>query len=359
MQARPSNGKEMATNFKIRALEKKLEKVVINHNEAQSICKNYIQIEKRLEEERFGFDKQLAALEKVVAAKKRDCEELALLSGDAVHARNAVFGELESTRTRYKEQRNLREKELQRRRYMVQLQLHQCHSAEKHGENEQLNAKIVKKKGQRCGGNEGDPLSPEGKGSKDCMAKLVVQQEKDKNSSCTTHATSQNAFHKIKEVAGVSNIHDAAEKIANQDSTTESLLQLSEENQAKLGAAYILNSELHSRVEDVKYRGVPCENKHCESIESQEKLLKEGSLQLGLWKAKYEHLYKQLISYKAGVNHIMDQLKVVAIDEGFSLESSPGEAPADTLKTANQVLTVVVNRLQPPQNSTMGDEWLS
>ncbi len=357
MQARPSNGKEMATNFKIRALERKLEKVVINHNEAQSICKNYIQIEKRLEEERFGFDKQLAALERVVAAKKRDCEELMLLSGDAVHARNTVLAELESTRTRYKEQRNLRENELQRRRCMAQLQLQQCHRVGKQGEEEQLKAKAVEEKGQRVGGDELDLLSPEGK-SKDCMAKLVVQQEKDQDSSCT-RATSENVFHKIKEVAGISNINDAAQKIVSQESTTESLLQLNEENQAKLGAAYTLNSELHSRVEDVKYRGVPCENKHCENIESQEKLLKEGSLQLGLWKAKYEHLYKQLISYKAGVKHIMDQLQVVAIDEGFRLESSPGEAPADTLKAINQVLTVVVNRLQPPRNATLGDEWFS
>ncbi len=152
MQARPSNGKETATSLKIRALETKLEKVVINHNEAQSICKNYIQIEKRLEEERFGFDKQLAALEGVVVAKKRDCEELTLLSGDAVHAHNTVLAELESTRIRYKEERNLREKELQRRRYMVQFQLQQNQRVEKQGEEEQqLNAKAVEEKDQ-CGG---------------------------------------------------------------------------------------------------------------------------------------------------------------------------------------------------------------
>ncbi len=358
MQARPSNGKETATNLKIRTLESKLEKVVVNHNEAQSICKNYLQIEKHLEEERFGFDKQLAALERVASAKKRDCEELMLLSGDAVHTRNTVFTELESTRTRYKKERNLREKELQRWRCMVQLQLKQCQRVEKQGEEGQLKAEAVEENDQHGGGGgELDLLSPKGK-NKDCMAKHILQQEKGQDSSCS-RTTWKNAYHKVNEVAGISSVNDAARKIASQESTTESLMQLSEENQAKLGAAHTLNSELHSRVEDVKYRGGSWENNYSETVESQEKLLKEGTLQLGLWKAKYEHLYKQLISYKAGVEHIMDLLKVAANDEGIRLASSQGESPADSLKTVNQVLTAVINRLQPSQNVTLGDKWLS
>ncbi len=212
MQARPSNGKEMATNLKIRILENNLEKVVINHNEAQSICKNYLQIEKHLEEEIFGFDKQLSALERVASAKKRDCEELMLLSGDAVHARNTVLTELESTRTRYKEERNLREKELQMWRCMVQLQLKQCQGVEKQGEEGQLKAEAVEEKDQHGGGGKLDLLSPEGK-SKDCMVKHILQQEKDQGSSCT-RTTWENAYHKVNEVVGISSVNDVAHKIA-------------------------------------------------------------------------------------------------------------------------------------------------
>ena len=48
-----------------------------------------------MQEERIGFDSQLAALERTSDAKQRDYEELLLLSGDANHARDVAQGELE------------------------------------------------------------------------------------------------------------------------------------------------------------------------------------------------------------------------------------------------------------------------
>lgn len=74
----------------IRALENKLDKAMIKYNEAQSIRKTYEQIVRRLNEERVGFDNQLAAIERTLAAKQRDYEELMLLSGDSNHAREAA-----------------------------------------------------------------------------------------------------------------------------------------------------------------------------------------------------------------------------------------------------------------------------
>ena len=53
----------------IRALENKLDKAMIKYNEAQSIRKTYEQIVRRLKEERVGFDNQLAAIERTLAAK--------------------------------------------------------------------------------------------------------------------------------------------------------------------------------------------------------------------------------------------------------------------------------------------------
>jgi hypothetical protein len=62
-------------------LENRLDKAMIKYNEAQSIRKTYEQIVKRLKEERVGFDNQLAAIERTLAAKTHDYEELLLLSG--------------------------------------------------------------------------------------------------------------------------------------------------------------------------------------------------------------------------------------------------------------------------------------
>lgn len=81
---------------------------MIKYNEAQSIRKTYEQIVRRLAEERVGFDNQLAAIERSLAAKQRDFEELLLLSGDSNHARETALGELERVRSGYEEERKRR-----------------------------------------------------------------------------------------------------------------------------------------------------------------------------------------------------------------------------------------------------------
>ena len=86
---------------KIRMLENRLDKAMIKYNEAQSIRKTYEQIVKRLKEERVGFDNQLAAIERTLAAKQHDYEELLLLSGDANHAKEIALQELERVRNTY------------------------------------------------------------------------------------------------------------------------------------------------------------------------------------------------------------------------------------------------------------------
>jgi hypothetical protein len=99
----------------IRILENRLDKAMIKYNEAQSIQRTYEQIVRRLKEERLGFDGQLSALERTLAAKQRDCEELSLLSGDACHARDAAQHEVERMRKSYEQERRRREQELRER----------------------------------------------------------------------------------------------------------------------------------------------------------------------------------------------------------------------------------------------------
>jgi hypothetical protein len=105
----------------IRNLENKLDKAMIKYNEAQSIRKTYEQIVRRLNEERVGFDNQLAAIERTLGAKQRDYEELLLLSGDSNHAKEVASIELDRVRAGYEEERKRREKDLRDRHQVVQL----------------------------------------------------------------------------------------------------------------------------------------------------------------------------------------------------------------------------------------------
>ena len=63
----------------------------------------------------------MAAIERTLAAKQRDYDELLLLSGDANHARESALGELDRVRAGYEEERRRREKELRERHQVVQI----------------------------------------------------------------------------------------------------------------------------------------------------------------------------------------------------------------------------------------------
>eukprot|EP01022_Parablepharisma_sp_SALTPOND_P016480 TRINITY_DN241_c3_g1_i1.p3 TRINITY_DN241_c3_g1~~TRINITY_DN241_c3_g1_i1.p3 ORF type:complete len:294 (-),score=54.45 TRINITY_DN241_c3_g1_i1:1134-2015(-) len=90
----------------IRQLENKLDKAMIKYNEAMSIRKTYEMIVKRLQDERVGYDNQLAAIEKNLRGKEHDYEELLLLEHDAKYAQKEEEDKLAECRkkqTQYEE----------------------------------------------------------------------------------------------------------------------------------------------------------------------------------------------------------------------------------------------------------------
>ena len=96
---------------------------MIKYNEAQSIRKTYEQIVKRLREERVGFDNQLAAIERTLAAKNHDYEELKLLANDANHAKEVKLQELDRVRTQYEITCRQRKRELNDKSEVVRVKL--------------------------------------------------------------------------------------------------------------------------------------------------------------------------------------------------------------------------------------------
>lgn len=257
---------------RIRALENKLDKAMIKFNEAQSIRKTYEQIVRRLNEERVGFDNQLAAIERTLLvqynhfrfrlpihytftthiessyffsisffsqAKQRDHEELMLLAGDANHAREIALNELDRVRAGYDEERSRRDKELRERHQVVQLR-------------RQMLERIKQREKMRSD----------------------LADEQEKNASAVLNAVNQsvianerletrnkidifeNAFRKIKEATGVSDVNEVIQKIMSQENTTENLIQLTRENQIKIETLNEDRRRLKNKVEEMKYSGV-------------------------------------------------------------------------------------------------------
>jgi coiled-coil domain-containing protein 151 len=142
-----------------------------------------------------GFDNQLSAIERTVAAKERDFTELQLLSGDANYARETALCELEKVRAVYEDGRHKREKELREQHNAVSLRRMMLERV-KH--REQLRNDLLASKSTK-------PLSPEQElRNTQSMKSLMLEKLESRNKVNIF----ENAFRKIKEATGVSDVNE-------------------------------------------------------------------------------------------------------------------------------------------------------
>lgn len=321
---------------KIRMLENRLDKAMIKYNEAQSIRKTYEQIVKRLKEERIGFDNQLAAIERALGAKQHDYEELVLLSSDATHAREMILQELEKARGQYEEEKRRREKELREKQQYVKIRLEMSQRLDKR---DKQKLDVVAKE-------SGDLTGEEEKHLKSALAMTVMQQGmavEEKKEHRSKIDIFESAFRKIKEATGVSDVNEVIQKITSQESTTDNLINLSKENQARLEQLQTEHNNLKTRVEELKYSGSGGGHRR-KMVDDHEQNLVLASAKLERAKLKYERLAKVLISVKAGVEHLVDKLECVRDDDQVVVVTD--ETIVDALQESEMTLVRLLNQIK-------------
>jgi hypothetical protein len=313
----------------IRGLENKLDKAMINFNEAQSIRKTYEQIVKRLKEERVGFDNQLAAIERTLAAKQRDYEELLLLAGDANHARESALGELDKVRAGYEEERRMRERELRERHQVVQVRRTML---ERHKQREKMRNSLA------------DRADEETKASAELSAVTQQMIENERMETKNKIDIFENAFRKIKEATGVSDVNEVIQKILSQESTTENLITLTRENQGKTESFNEMKRKLKVRVEEVKYAGVGGGHRR-KMVDDHEEQLSNSLTRLERGRRKYERFNKTMVAMKAGVMHLMDKLEAVRDELGGKRIELSDDSVVDALRECEMCLGNMMRRV--------------
>lgn len=315
---------------RIRALENKLDKAMIKYNEAQSIRKTYEQIVRRLREERVGFDNQLGAIERTMGAKQRDYEELLLLQGDANHARETALGELDRVRAGYQEERMKREKELRNTHQMVQSR-RQIIERMKHRD------KVRK---SLAGQDDFDSKTQSQVNA--ATAKLLTNEKIDARSKIDIF---ENAFRKIKEATGVSDVNEVIQKIISQESSTENLISLTRENQSKIETLNDNKRKLKAKVEEIKYSGVGGGHRR-KMVDDHEDQLANSSARLERSRLKYERLCKGLVAMKAGVGHLQEKMEVVRDDVGGKKIDLSDETVAEVLRECELAMVALQKRIR-------------
>ncbi|GLD91987.1 hypothetical protein PINS_up000520 [Pythium insidiosum] len=323
-------------------LENRLDKAMIKFNEAQSIRKTYEQIVKRLKEERVGFDNQLAALERALAAKQHDYEELLLLSSDATHAREMILQELEKARGQYEDEKRQREKELREKQQYVKIRLEMSNRIDRR---EKQKVDVINREA-------GDLNGEEEKHLKQSLAMTVMQQGmaiEEKKEHRSKIDIFESAFRKIKEATGVSDVNEVIQKIVSQESTTDNLINLSKENQARLEHLQAEHTALKARVEELKYSGSGGGHRR-KMVDDHEQNLALATAKLERAKLKYERLAKVLISVKAGVEHLVDKLESVRDDDQVVVVTD--ETIVDALQESETILGRLISQIKVAANAT-------
>ena len=66
----------------------------------------------------------------------------------------------------------------------------------------------------------------------------------------------ENAFRKIKEATGVSDVNEVIQKIISQETTTENLIHVTRENQSKMETLQDVKKKIKLHCEELKYNAV-------------------------------------------------------------------------------------------------------
>ena len=245
----------------IRSLENRLDKAMIQYNEAHGICSTYEHIVKRLKEERVSFDNQLTALERTLESKHRDFEELVLLSGDASHAREIAQQNLQKAKWAIDDHKNRRSRDIRERQQHVKIRKQMIKKHERSDE-ERRRAALGTADGTDASESMASPVPIGGRNPQ--------QQIADQEHALNVYET---AFRKIKDATGVSTVSEVIRKVVGQESTTENLNSLTTQNQSKMEDLTRLQESLVEEVEKIKYSGVPGSSKRTKTLDEQQELL--------------------------------------------------------------------------------------
>ena len=324
----------------IRTLENRLDKAMIKYNEAQSIRKTYEQIVKRLKEERIGFDNQLAAIERTLKAKEKDLEELVLMSHDAQHAKEVAKAELLKLEHQLMEEKKQREKELADRRALVQQKVEMNQRMEKR---DKMRREMALVEGGETQGGEGDASMKKTMFSTAFHSALNEHVMEEEQKKITTY---EEAFRKIKDATGVSDVNDVIHKFLTQDETHNNLVVMTKEAQARIDALNEEKAQAKATVEEIKYSGTGSLGSR-RIVDEFESHLSEASSKCERNKQKYERIAKILINVKSGVEHLADKLEPITVEQ---------EAVVMTDSTVVEVLAQCEAKLMRLMDSVEGDQ---
>ena len=324
---------------KLRVVENRIDKAMIKLNEAQSIKKTYEGILSRLRDERVGFDQQLRDLENQLESKKKDLEELILLSHDATHAKEMAQAELHKFEQAVLEERNQRDREVMEKKMLVQQRLEMNQRMEKLAQEHAAAAANAAKAAAPATQEKSQPTVNQSKEAENELAQINKQIEEY-----------EEAYSKIREITGVSDVNEIIQKYVTQRETNANLSRQAQEQQNKLDALEEEYKSVKAQLDDAKYSSSNA-NRRRSAIENMESLIFDSEQRLDRARARFDKLSGILVDINTGVSHLHAKLGDVKLDNHATTLTSSTAVTDDTLEDVLNVCEQKIAKLI----ATVGD----
>lgn len=332
-EGQPILSNESPLTQSIRMLENRLDKSLIKHNEAMSIRRTYETILQRLRDERVGFDNQLAAIEKTLRAKEHDYMELQSMAHDAMHAKEIAKSSVQEFKASYAEERKQKKKELEERMNYVRTKKEQFEKQEK-----QLKAK--KQQEELQAQSKADEEERRKRELMNATVELRTEEEQERLQQYS------DAYRRIKDVTRASNVAEVISKFIAQEDTSRTLMQMTTDTQSRIDQLIADRAILRQKVEDNKYSGSGQLGSR-RIVDEFETHLNEAKVQLEKSQANYETTSKQIISVRAGIEHLAEKLS------SYRPEMQPPVATddntVDVLKHCETKLQMLLEEVNPAE----------
>jgi len=126
--------------------------------------------------------------------------------------------------------------------------------------------------------------------------------------------TYEEAFRKIRDATGVSDVSEVISKFLTQEETQKRLMEMTKESQLRIDSLQEEKALAKHRVEEIKFSGNVASGTR-RLVDDFETLLSEANSKCERNKAKYERIAKVLVNVKAGVQHLYERLEVIHVGQ--------------------------------------------
>merc|ERR1711959_680301 len=160
----------------------------------------------------------------------------------------------------------------------------------------------------------------------------------DEQEKITTY---EEAFRKIRDATGVSDVSEVISKFLTQEETQKRLMEMTKESELRIHSLQEEKALAKHRVEEIKFSGNVASGTR-RLVDDFETMLSEANSKCERNRAKYERIAKVLVNVKAGVQHLFERLEIVDLPNAQPIHTMNDDTVVEVLNQGEEKLIKVL-----------------